>query len=214
VVVVVLRLVVVIDEVPALGVVDVAVVVVVDPVVRNVVGVAGDLAREVGHAGVDAGVDDGDQHAGAGAGVPRQRHAHVLARDAVELTGVLQRPLLREERVVGERAELAVELGVSDVGVGVQRGQRGPGALRRADDLGVGQGERVDELHAGVLAQVGSLGLAQPRGALDDDLLRLRSRRQRCEGENDQGEEPHTIPLGIPRDDLRAVVRQPTIRPG
>ena len=59
VVVVIVRISVVVDEVPSMKVVDVAVPVVVDAVVGNFAGVGPDVGLEVGMVEVDARVDDG-----------------------------------------------------------------------------------------------------------------------------------------------------------
>ena len=59
VVVVVVRIGVVVDEVPSVEVVDVAVAVVVDAVAGNLAGVGPDVGLEVGMVEVDARVNDG-----------------------------------------------------------------------------------------------------------------------------------------------------------
>ena len=59
VVVVIVRISVVVDEVPSMEVVDVAVGVVVDAVVGNFAGIGPDVGLEVGMVEVDARIDDG-----------------------------------------------------------------------------------------------------------------------------------------------------------
>ena len=56
------------DEVPAVDVVDVAVVVVVDAVSGDLAGVCPDVVGKVGVVSVDAAVDDGDDDRSAGPG--------------------------------------------------------------------------------------------------------------------------------------------------
>jgi hypothetical protein len=168
------------DEVPAAPVVDVAVVVVVEVVGlapgAGLAGVRGDLAGEIGLGQGDAGVDDGDGDARAGgaerpclggvdvgvegAGAPEDR-----------LAGVAQRPLLGEAGVGGRGVDRRVGLGVDDVGVGVERGERlGQLAGGGADDLGLGEGEHLLKLYVGVRAQRGAVVAVQAGAPLDDDV--------------------------------------------
>ena len=78
-------------------------------------------------AGVDAGVDDRDRHAGAAADRPRLGRVDVgVGRAAVppdRLAGVVQAPQEAGERLRREPARL-VRLGPRDVRVGAQRGER------------------------------------------------------------------------------------------
>src|SRR4029079_34711 len=53
---------VVVEEVPAVDVVDVTIPVVIDPVARGLERVGPDVGREISVADVDAGVDDPDEH--------------------------------------------------------------------------------------------------------------------------------------------------------
>ena len=171
----VLREVVAGHEVPAARVVHVAVAVVVDA--RRAVdfgGVARELAGEVDVVGVDAGVDDGDGHAGALALLPGGERVDVGADVAglagVGLPGVLETPEGRPVEVVrlAQQVYRLVGLGVDDVAVGAQRGERCGGGLTRRglDELGALERQRGDELHAGVLAQFAALSAVEPGLAL------------------------------------------------
>ena len=107
----VVRQVVAVDEVPAMHVVDVAVVVVVDAVARDLARVGPDVAGEVGVGQLHPGVDDGDHHAR----VPGGRVPGGLGVD-VDVALLVEPPQLREPRVV--RCEIgrdhAVGLGIDD----------------------------------------------------------------------------------------------------
>src|SRR5262249_44521471 len=102
--------VVVVGEVPAPPVVDVAVVVVVDAVVAAARAVLPrvdpEVAGQVGMGQVDAGVDDADgDAAAAGSDAPGLARGDVgswrTGREADHLAGVLEPPLAGEQRVVG-----------------------------------------------------------------------------------------------------------------
>ena len=99
------------DHVPAVGVVDVAVLVVVLAVVRLVVALV-DVRREVGMVGVDPGVED--RHLGAA----RARRPGARRVDVVVLRAVDQRVVERVEGVVRRlllrSLEDEVRLGVGD----------------------------------------------------------------------------------------------------
>ena len=177
------------DPIPPVHVVDVAVVVVVHARrAAQLGGVARDLVGEIDVGGQDAGVDDGDGHAGALGLVPGGRGVDVVARGAelagiVRLAGVLEPPQHPERGVVhrAREADAAVGLGVDDVVVGLQGGER-LGGIGGADELGALERERLDELDAGVGAQRLALGAVQARCALDDDVA-FRGLRRSGDGE-------------------------------
>jgi hypothetical protein len=96
--------------------------------------------------------------------VPRD----VLRADRVEP------PLLPVPGVVGRGRDTHVRLGVDDVRVRIQRGERLPDRLAGlgGDDLRVGkQRERADELHVGVVTDRHSLATIEAWLALDDDVF-------------------------------------------
>ena len=159
---------VVVDEVPAVDVVDEAVVVVVDPErAAGLAGIGGDLVGQVDVRGGDPGVDHGDGHTRALALVPRADGVDVVARRAElaadHLAGVLQRPERAERGVVERPGDVhqAVRLGVDDVVVGAQRGER-PGGIVGADELGAIDRERLDEVDAGIGAQFARSPASRP----------------------------------------------------
>ena len=131
---VVCRVVVAVDEVPAAPVVDVAVSVVVDVIraaaVAVLSGVDPRVRGEIGMRLVDAGVDHGDHHAGI-SGRDRPGCVHVGVRvggagPAVdELAGVAQPPEAVVERIVrdGGRLEHVVRLRVPDERVSAELGE-------------------------------------------------------------------------------------------
>ena len=85
------------DEVPAVDVVDVAVVIVVEVVVGDFVGVDPEVGGQVGVGEVHAGVDDGDDDGGAAGGdAPGFGSVDVSVRGATGLTCVVEVPLLIE----------------------------------------------------------------------------------------------------------------------
>ncbi len=97
------RIVVVVDEVPAADVVDLAVVVVVERVARHLVRVDPHVVDEVGMVVVDARVDHADEHAGAVvAGSPALRRAHLVD---VPRNGRGQEAITRQGRRVGHLVE-------------------------------------------------------------------------------------------------------------
>ena len=99
---------VVVGEVPAVAVADVAVAVEVGDRPAGFVGVRPQRVGQVGVRDVHPGVDDGDGHARAARVRPRRRHVGVGARghvarvDEVPVAAVLQVPLLVRERVVAD----------------------------------------------------------------------------------------------------------------
>jgi hypothetical protein len=100
----------------------------------------------------------------------------------------VQAPQVPELRVVGLQAHLDVALGVEDVRIGVERRERLVHfAGGRDHDLGVGQGQRLVERHAGVLADVEALLAVEPGHALDDDVLR-RSGGREGEGRDERAD--------------------------
>ena len=144
---------VVVHEVVAVVVVDVAVEIVVDPVARNLAGVGPHVRRQVGVRVVHAGIDDADDHvARSGGGRPRARSADVGARRAARLPHVVQRPHLGKQGVAREDRRLPDEVGldVDDVRIGAPARDRFVHAAgaeadalhpRRAERDGVGGAE-------------------------------------------------------------------------
>ena len=126
------------DEVPADDVVDVAVAVVVEPVAGDLARVPPGVRGEVGVREGDAGVDDRDRHARAGGDVPGLGRVDVgvgrPGQPADRLARVVEAPELAEARVVGERVEgdAAVRLDVAHVRVPLER--RAGGRAADADD--------------------------------------------------------------------------------
>ena len=172
------------DEVPARGIVDEAVGVVIHAVSGGLARVAGDLAGQILMVRGDPRVDNRDRHAGAEATSPRVgrgdgRHP----------------PEGGQGRVVGRGRDVhrAVGLGVDDVVVGAQLGQRlGDVAVLGLDDLGALDPELVDQLHAGVAAQLANLIAVEAGLALDDDVAfgRLGGRRgEEGGGSSNEGEQ-------------------------
>ena len=154
--VVVGRVVVVVHEVPAAPVVDVAVAVVVDPVrpaARAVLTLVDpDVLSEIGMRHVDTGVDDRDRDARtAGRDRPRLLGVDVRVRspcaEVDRLARVVEAPLLRERRIVRRhvgRVEDEVRLRVRDARVLLEGADR-PLRIRRAhrDDGAVDLGEML-----------------------------------------------------------------------
>jgi hypothetical protein len=189
---VVVRVVVAVQEVPAAPVVDVAVAVVVDAVVRAsgavLAGVRPHGRRavppaEVRMGKVDARVDDADGHVDAGAGRrPRLERVDVRIRSAGgavhDLTEVVQRPEVVEPRVVGmiavvEQRYHAVRLGVPNARVGAQRVERvRPLTVRRLAEHAVDPVERPLLLHAGASQRSVASLLAHVRPEADEQLIR------------------------------------------
>src|SRR5262249_9769888 len=98
---------VVVDEVVAVDVIHVAVVVVVDAVAGDLARVGPDVGGQVGVGVVHAGVEDGDDHTtGAGGDVPRLGGVDVGVRGAAGLPGVVQAPHRGEVRVVGDLVDV------------------------------------------------------------------------------------------------------------
>ena len=96
-------------EVPAVDVVDVAVAVVVDAIVGNLAGVGEDVGLKIGMglavvgvAYLDSRVDDRHDHVGGGGQVPSLGRINIRVRNASHLSGVVHAPLLTEGRIVGE----------------------------------------------------------------------------------------------------------------
>ena len=177
------------DEVPAVDVVFVAVAVVIDVVVGDLTGVRPLDRAEVGAVGAVAGIDVGDDDVGrADRPFPGRQHVDVVARfargEAVQgLAGVLQAPLLGEERIVGDRLDPAQEVrfGEDDGGVFFERPGRRRGAF---------SGDRLDQLEAriakfgavgdaGVGASFDPFGVVAAIGPLDDHAVAQRRFRRR-----------------------------------
>src|SRR5262249_15114969 len=121
VVVVVHGVAVVVDEVVAVNVIDVAVAVVVDAVAGDLAGVGPDVGRQVGMVIVHAGVDGRHEDAaGARGDVPRLGGVDVGIDGAAALAGVVQAPERAEGGVIGDlvQGDLKIGLRRQDEGVG------------------------------------------------------------------------------------------------
>ncbi len=166
--VVVERGVVLLDEVPAARVVDLAVPVLVPAAGRVVVDP--DVRREVGVRVGDAAVDHGDDHVAA----PRVQ-VPGLGRVDVVVGGLVEAPEVREARVVRHRrgqVRDVVRLGELDGGVVLERlGGRGDrGALGQLDEC---EALLAEPLHEARTARPESAAPRGGRGAaaeLDDQL--------------------------------------------
>ena len=96
-------IIVVVGKVPAAGVVDVAIGVIVNAISRYFAGVTVNVSGKLGVVVVNAGVDDGDHYAVvARAVIPGFRGVDVSVDQAPGLAGVVQSPQLAEVRIVGE----------------------------------------------------------------------------------------------------------------
>ena len=144
---------VVISEVPAVDVVDLAVQVVVDAVARDLPRIRPELAGQVGVGHIHPRVDDGDSCAGSHLGVPRLGRVDVGARSSgcrrsrrmakvrnrVQLTCVVERPLIGEEFVRRHRGGIAkvVRLREGDgwVALVLSRGGANRKPVRKLDEL-------------------------------------------------------------------------------
>ena len=147
--------VVVVDEVPAVHVVDVAVAVVVDAVARDLARVRPDVGGEVGVVVLDPGVDDGDDDVGAaGRRVPGRLGVDVGVARLVEA------PHLRQARVVGRErgGDDAVGLGVLDARLRVEAGGSDVGREVGLDDVEAGHEVGGDGPVHGLRRQGGSAG--------------------------------------------------------
>ena len=179
--VVVERRVVVLDEVPAAGVVDPAVAVVVDAVARDLAGVRPDVVVQLGMVVGDAAVDDGDDDArAAGLRVPG------LGRVDVGVVRLVE-PLEQVEVGIVRRAQQAVEvvrLGEGDARVALEGRHRGAnrGAVAEAYERQARPAERAH--HEGAPRREGPRAARDRRVAaeLDDDLPRHELRRGRSRG--------------------------------
>ena len=116
----VLHVVVVLDEVPAVHVVDVAVVVAVDSDPLGFTGIRPDVGGEIGVGEVDPGVDDRHHHAlRTGGDIPRLRRVDVGADQPVAADGgVAEAPLRGEARVIRDRRGLEHEVGLERIDAG------------------------------------------------------------------------------------------------
>src|SRR5207249_4485976 len=126
------RVVVVVDEVPAMHVVDEAVVVVVDAVPRDLSWIGPDVGGQVGVANVDPGIDDGHHHAPApGAHAPGALGPDICPRGPSCLPPVVQGVHLRIAGVVGNEVDShpVVGLGVAHVRIVLQAGDGRLGGL-------------------------------------------------------------------------------------
>ena len=150
---------VVVAEIPAVDVVDVAVGVVVDPVAGGLAGVHPGPARQVGMREVDPVVDDRDHHVGtAGRDLPGLGDVHVDVLDPGEapyrLPRVVQGPLLSEQRLAGgagEHMAPILTLDRCDLGPMFERGGGGgqrTQSPRRLDELGIREGDIGHKLQA------------------------------------------------------------------
>ena len=98
------HLVIVVDEVPAVGVVLIAVLVIVNGIARGVTRIRPDVGGQIGMGDVDAGVDHRhDDVPRTGRHAPSLRGIDVVADGSGILAGVLQVPLRRHERIIGPR---------------------------------------------------------------------------------------------------------------
>ena len=176
------------DEVVAVDVVDVAVAVVVDPVAGDLAGVLPGDRIEVGAveavAGVDVGDDRGRRAEGVGPGVER---VDVVAGDRAGEAldpgaGVVECPLLGEERIVRNRRRCAegVRFSDRDGGVGAQFGDRAGDRLARfdRDQLEARSAEVGLVVDFGFGAGAGLLGAIGSRFPLDDDAAGHRACRR------------------------------------
>lgn len=101
------------DRIDAVAVVDVTVAVVVEPAVVALGGIHPHVGGEIDTLVVDAGVDDGNDHAGAAGGdVPGGERADIRShgRGGAELTRVAEVPTPCEERIVRDRVSADYEL--------------------------------------------------------------------------------------------------------
>src|SRR5205823_7675554 len=99
-------IVVVVHEVPAVDVVDLAVAVIVDTVARDLARVRPEVGREIRMCVHHAVVDDRDDDARAARGhVPGRDEVGVGADEAATLSGVPQVPLVGKHRVVGDAGQ-------------------------------------------------------------------------------------------------------------
>ena len=140
----VLRVVVVVDEVPAVHVVDVTVAVVVDAVAGDLAGVDPQVGGQVGERRIDARVDDGDHLAAADRRVPCRRRIRDVQPPQVEVR-LPPRVAARVERIVRYERDVPVDirLGVLDVRIGGQAGG-GRGGVRSRIEV-----EHVDARQVG-----------------------------------------------------------------
>ena len=123
VVVVVHRVAVVADEVVAVHIVDVSVLVVVDAIAGNLTRVHPHVRLEVRMVVIDAGVDDGDDRlAAAGGDVPGGRRLDIGACLATGLPGVVHPPFGGKIGVVGKLVarQPIIRLGKDNVFVGLE----------------------------------------------------------------------------------------------
>ena len=127
-----------------MDVVDVAVVVVVDVVVRLLARVAEDVRGQIGVIDLDSVVDHGDRDRRAALlDVPGAAETGVRVRDSGNLAGVLKMPLLREERIVGNVVllQLLDEIGLRPVDEpALEEGLRNGEGIR---PLGIDQPQHV-----------------------------------------------------------------------
>jgi hypothetical protein len=177
--VVVEGVVVVVPEVPAAPVVDVAVAIVVEAVAATagavLAGIHPHVGREVGMGRVDAGVDDADHDVRKPrADVPGLRGVHVSVRKPRRtvhgLARVLQAPELREEGIVRRpgRAQEVVRLRVANTRIGVQACDCRPDPCRfDLHDGRANAAEGAQATNAEPLEQGGPL--ARPKAGLPSD---------------------------------------------
>ena len=172
--VVVVRCGVVLDEVPAVDVIDVAVVVVVDAVSGDLAGICPDVVGKVGVVSVDAAVDNGDDDRSAGTGA-------IPGCGCVDAVGAEESPERSGIRVVGrgdmnggvechltdggmrfERFPGLVEIGSCfeqvDIALAEPSDERCVGEAEQIVDVGgIGIGLELDEECVGVVVDVGAV---------------------------------------------------------
>lgn len=172
------------DPVPAPHVVDEAVAVVVHPV-----GLAPRAAlpwvgpsrpREIRMVQEDPRVDHGHHRLRATRGdVPGGDGVDIRAWQAARLPGVLEAPLLPEERIARphERAPIEVGLRVEDLVRALEGAFRGPGRLApfHLDELQPAHRQRAVQLDLGPPANHGAVARVSGRGETHDQLAGRRA---------------------------------------
>ena len=162
------------DEVPAADVVDVAVAVVVEPVAGDLIRIAPGVRGEIGVRERDAGVDHRHGHARAGGDVPGLGRVDVRVGDARQpgdgLTRVVEPPELAEARVVRERVEAQTPIRLDIPHVRVQLQRPAGGGPADTDDA---RADAAEALRGGAAGAAHRLVLSRRRHAAaeaDDEL--------------------------------------------
>ena len=164
----------VVDVIPAVHVVDLAVAVVIGAVARDLERVHPRLARELATLQIHTRVDDRDNRVVPSGAIPRRFGIGVRACQAARLRGVAKSPLLSVARIRRRRRGVYRHRRLSDVSdpgrgqLGRELGRRQTGT-RGLDDGPADLGDAFDHAKALLAPERGDIGSRQPRGETHRD---------------------------------------------